>query len=370
MHLKRSNLSLVVLFLLLLLALPAAAIQEIDPDQAPNLALTTYQGEALTLADFAGQPLIVHFWATWSEPSTGDTLVLQQLWQRYDGRVAILGINHFDPDEAARAFIAEQQLSYLLVPDPAGQAAIAFGIRAIPKTFLISPEGRIEQTLEEPLTLAPLDAWLAAYIEAPEIVEPDSSIEALIPPYALRRYADLPQSRTSSGFPVLGSPDAPVVLEDFSSFACPFCQNYHESVFAALLEYVRAGDLRIIYVPIWSSGPLPNSLNANHAALCAADQDAFWPYHDILFDWHKRYADSAFDDARLRAGAVQIGLNMAEWDDCLNSQRLEAVLDAATAEFRSRGFRGTPTIVINGQPVRATQGAIEDAMRQILGDQT
>lgn len=369
MHLKRINRSPAVLFLLLLLALPAAAIQEIDPDQAPDFTLTTYQGEAITLVDFAGQPLIVHFWATWSEPSIGDTLVLQQLWQRYDGQLAILGINHFDPDEAARAFIAEQQLSYRLAPDPAGQAAIAFGIRTIPKTFLITPEGRIEQTLDEPLTLAPLDAWLAAYVEAPApVVNPD--VEALIPPYALRRYADLPQSRTEQGYPVLGDSEAPVVLEDFSSFACPFCQNYHESVFASLLEYVRAGDLRIIYVPIWSSGPLPNSLNANHAALCAAEQGAFWTYHDILFDWHKRYADSAFDDARLRAGAVQIGLDMAEWDDCLNSQRLEAVLEAATAEFRSRGFRGTPTIVINGQPVRATQSAIEDAIRQILGDQT
>lgn len=359
-----------VIALMLLSVGTAAAIREAEAPAAPDFTVTTYSGETISLSDYAGTPLIVHFWATFVPDSLEDIALLDSIARESTpDELGIIGINHFDTDEAARAFIVQADPAYPLAPDPEGAVAISYDITTLPKTFLITAEGTIQEAIPDALVDEDFRISLAALLgEAPE-----TQIEtaAPLPAGVMDRYSDLPQSTTEEGFPVLGAPESIVTIEDFSSFSCGFCRDFHDDIFPELVEKVRQGDVSFVYVPIYSTGAVDNGLTANRAAMCAAEQNRFWEYAETLFHWHTRYNnDTAFNDERLRGGAEAMDLDMGQWDACMASERPNLILDAALERFRDAGYTGTPTIIINGEAVRANLSAIEDRINRILGDRT
>jgi protein-disulfide isomerase len=79
-----------------------------------------------------------------------------------------------------------------------------------------------------------------------------------------------------------GSPNAKVVVAEFSDFQCPFCKRFVDTT----LAHIRAelGDqvgLAFLNFPLTSIHP--NAGNAALVAQCAAEQGKFWPMHDLLF---------------------------------------------------------------------------------------
>lgn len=167
----------------------------------------------------------------------------------------------------------------------------------------------------------------------------------------LTRYNDIPQSRSAEGFPRLGNPDAPVVITEISSFACGACRTFHDLALPVLLEYIRSGEVLFIYQPFVGTGNLPNNERATRAALCAAEQDAFWQFSDGLFAWHD-FGGVAFLDARLTAGAAALSLDMTAFAECLASDRTNAIIEAAVmGANRIADFVGTPTVLLNGSSI-------------------
>ncbi|MFQ5381006.1 MAG: DsbA family protein [Dehalococcoidia bacterium] len=79
-----------------------------------------------------------------------------------------------------------------------------------------------------------------------------------------------------------GSPEAPVIIAEFSDFQCPFCQRWTQDTLGALRT--RLGEdvaLAFLHFPIVQIHP--NAGNASVAAYCAGRQGKFWEMHDILF---------------------------------------------------------------------------------------
>ncbi len=175
-------------------------------------------------------------------------------------------------------------------------------------------------------------------------------LDAPIPMDAGSHYADLEQGYTDQGFPRLGRADAPVQVEEFSSYACPHCREFHETRFVALLPAIAAGEVRVVFIPVpdigWGAG------DAAKGALCAGEQGHFWTMTDVLFDWQQRFLTSTFDTRRIRKGAEALGLDMAAFDACLKSDSVQLVLEQARQEFTRRGLTGTPSFFINGQKVQ------------------
>ncbi len=171
-------------------------------------------------------------------------------------------------------------------------------------------------------------------------------VEAHIPEDLSARYEGLPRSYSREGYPRLGDPDAPVTVEEYSSFACPGCEAFHSASFDAVLDRVKAEQILFTYVPL-QTGSVPNAPGASRAALCAGQQAMFWEFHDLLFDWQTRYGNTAFSQNRLLAGVEQLGLNSAAFTSCFNSADISATLNAALNEEVS----STPTIRVNGVTV-------------------
>lgn len=170
---------------------------------------------------------------------------------------------------------------------------------------------------------------------------------APIPEGTLDRYEGIPQSRTEDGFPILGNPNAPVRVEDFSSFSCPGCAAFQEQWHDEILEQVRAGVISFTYVPL-TLGSLPNAAGAAQSALCAGEQGAFFEMHDTLFHWHRTFGNQAFSQNRLVSGIENLGLNESQYNDCIGSARVEDVMTTAQTVANARPVTATPTIFING----------------------
>ncbi len=183
----------------------------------------------------------------------------------------------------------------------------------------------------------------------------------------LTRYEGLPTSTTDRGFAVLGNPDAPARLVEYSSFDCPSCRNFHSNVTVNLIDRVRNGEASFTYVPVYGTGSVPNGERASAAAVCAGNQGRFWEYHDLLFDWQGRYSASAFQTRRLEAGAEELGLDVDEFRSCLNSSETREVLENARNAFAQSESSGTPTLFINEQRVaNASLAAVNDQIDIIM----
>lgn len=95
------------------------------------------------LADFAGQSLVVNFWASWCPPCVREIPEIESVYQRLEGRVAFLGINVTDEREDALELIEQTGATYLQAADPDGVIQLRLGAVIMPTTLFVSPEGEI-----------------------------------------------------------------------------------------------------------------------------------------------------------------------------------------------------------------------------------
>lgn len=148
----------------------------------------------------------------------------------------------------------------------------------------------------------------------------------------------------------LGAADAPVVMVEFSDFECPFCERFWSDTLPAIKEnFIDTGVVKFIY------RDLPLSFHANaqkaaEASECAHAQGKYWEYHDKLFE-----NQASLSVNSLKKYAADIGLDVAQFDDCLTSGMYAAEVNADAAAAAQNGISGTPGFIINGQKVSGAQ---------------
>lgn len=176
---------------------------------------------------------------------------------------------------------------------------------------------------------------------------------APIPAGTLDRYDQIPQGTTEESYPILGNPEAPVRVEEYSNFACPSCAEHHARTMEALVELVRDGVISYTFIPVTVTGGVSNARGATIAALCAGEQGHFFEYHDALFDWQTTFGNKAFSQNRLVTGVENLALNRGQYNDCVGSSRIDDIIERGEDAFREIGATGTPTILVNGVEVGA-----------------
>lgn len=159
-----------------------------------------------------------------------------------------------------------------------------------------------------------------------------------------------------------GDPNAPVKLEVFSDYQCPFCKNFWKDTEAQIIDaYVEPGK---VYMTARSAGNFVSdnatggtdteSRDSAQAALCAADQNKFWDMNDALFTNVLGEADGiSFTPRRLQAIAKNVGLDMNAYNSCFSSSKYATQADQDLKDAVKAGLTGTPYFVIsytaNGQ---------------------
>jgi cytochrome c biogenesis protein CcmG, thiol:disulfide interchange protein DsbE len=96
------------------------------------------------LSDLRGQVVLVNFWASWCTECRNEQADLNRLWDRYrDAGVVVVGVDFQDATGDARDFVARTGASYPVVADRRSQTALAYGVRGIPESYLVGPDGRL-----------------------------------------------------------------------------------------------------------------------------------------------------------------------------------------------------------------------------------
>ena len=111
---------------------------------APDFEMRYADGRRVRLSDLRGQPVIINFWASWCPPCREEAPILQQFAARHaGGDVVLLGIDVWDKEPDARAFLAEFGLTYPNALDVEGSVSIEYGVSGVPETYVIGPDGRL-----------------------------------------------------------------------------------------------------------------------------------------------------------------------------------------------------------------------------------
>ncbi len=111
---------------------------------APDFALTLFDGAEISLSELRGQVVVLNFWASWCSPCREEAPALQAIWETYQNEgVILLGVSYKDAEDVSRAFVQEFGLTYPNGPDPRGRIGRAYGVTAVPETFIIDAEGKV-----------------------------------------------------------------------------------------------------------------------------------------------------------------------------------------------------------------------------------
>lgn len=118
---------------------PLAALHK----QANDLLPGGQEAFEKRIAGLRGYPVVVNVWASWCVPCRQEFPVLQKLSARYGKKVAFLGLNSEDSDDAAATFLREEPLSYPSYTDPRKSIAESIGVVGFPDTAFYDRSGKL-----------------------------------------------------------------------------------------------------------------------------------------------------------------------------------------------------------------------------------
>lgn len=162
------------------------------------------------------------------------------------------------------------------------------------------------------------------------------------------QYAQTSQDNTRYDIPIhdddptWGPEDAPITMIEFSDFECPYCRRHSLDVLPRLLA-AYPGQIRYVYKDFPLTSIHPNAIPAAEAAQCAHEQDAFWEFHDLLFEMRLELGLEAYMEY-----AGELDLDMDAFTLCVEERRYTEIVLADYDFASSLGVRSTPTFFING----------------------
>ena len=176
---------------------------------------------------------------------------------------------------------------------------------------------------------------------------------------------------TESDRNTLGDPNAPVVIHEYSDFGCGHCALFALDTKQQLEEeYIKTGKVFFVFHSVGGMLGSPATAQAAEAAYCAADQDAFWQYHDLLYANQVALFSKQGADIKptLEIFAGLLDLDPEPFNECISSGEYQDELAQDQADAVDFDIKGTPSFLIDGQllvgnqPFENFQVAIEEAL--------
>lgn len=169
---------------------------------------------------------------------------------------------------------------------------------------------------------------------------------------------------------ILGNPNAPVVIVEYSDFECPFCKTFHATMQEIMRTYGKDGKVAWVYRHFPLEQLHARATNEALASECVAElggNEKFWTYIDRIFAVTP--SNDQLDPALLPKLAKDIGIDSAAFDSCMTSGRYLSDIEKSVEEAIRSGAQGTPhnfivtkdssTAVEGAQPLAAMKSLID-----------
>ena len=192
----------------------------------------------------------------------------------------------------------------------------------------------------------------------------------------------VPVKVSTAGAPVLGNANAPLTIVEFSDYECPFCKRSFDEVLPDLKKsYIDTGKLKLVF----RNFPLPFHANAEkeaEAALCARSQTndtSYFKFHDAIFA-QTTSNGTGLALTQLPIIAKSLGLDVSQFQQCLDTGKFKDVVNKDIAEGRAAGVSGTPswfigpsskdgtingTLIVGAQPLSAFKMVIDQQLARL-----
>ena len=126
----------------------ADAVKELDlirPSRqkfAEDFTLPLAEGKKFRLADQRGKVVLVNFWATWCPPCREEMPAMERLWRHHKDQGFVLVAVSLDADPAVvKPFLDQYKLTFPVALDPKMDLGNAYGVRALPSSFIVDTQG-------------------------------------------------------------------------------------------------------------------------------------------------------------------------------------------------------------------------------------
>jgi protein-disulfide isomerase len=156
------------------------------------------------------------------------------------------------------------------------------------------------------------------------------------------------------GGQMLGSKDAPLTMVEYTDYQCPFCRQFHTTVFNELKKnFIDTGKVRFYSRDLPLDTLHPNAIRAAEAARCAADQGQFWTMRNVM-----GANPDKLDLDHLTGFATDLKLDPLVFRNCVQSEKYKSAVQADVAEAMKVGAQATPSFVIGKSTADGVDGEL------------
>lgn len=167
---------------------------------------------------------------------------------------------------------------------------------------------------------------------------------------------------------IVGSPDAKVVIVEYSDTECPYCKSHHGTL-QAITEKYDASEVAWVYRNFPIPQLHPKAPKQAEALECAAElggNDGFWAYTNRLYELTP--SNNGLDMELLPEIAEFAGLDVEAFTQCLDSGDMTERVEADYNEVVAAGGRGTPhnIILVGDEQYPLEGGQTVEGLSQII----
>lgn len=143
---------------------------------------------------------------------------------------------------------------------------------------------------------------------------------------------------------MLGNPNAPLILVEYSDTECPYCKNFNTTLKQVMEQYGKDGKVALVYRHFPLDSIHSKSRREATGAECANElggNDKFWAYINRIFEITP--SNNNLDPAKIPQIAKDIGLDQKAFETCLNSDKYAAHIEEDFQGGLKAGVTGTPS---------------------------
>lgn len=151
---------------------------------------------------------------------------------------------------------------------------------------------------------------------------------------------------------ILGNPDAPVTIIEYSSLTCAHCARFHADTLPRVKEnWIEAGKARLVYRHFPLDGL---ALRAAAVANCF-DGKRHFSFLDAMFASQQRWTRSSDPLADLARMARLAGMSQEVFDRCVEDEaEIDRILERRADGEATYDVNSTPTLIVNGKKLRGS----------------
>ena len=170
----------------------------------------------------------------------------------------------------------------------------------------------------------------------------------------LAKQPNIPLKISADNDPIIGNPNAPITIIEFSDFQCPFCAKFHLETFPTIMdEYINKGTVKLVFRDFPIQNIHPNAVPASVAAECANEQGEFKQMYHILFEKQREWnnLETPYAIELFNQYASEILLDKEKFDSCLRNAKYIKEIQKDLDDGRTYGVTGTPGFFIGNEEI-------------------